>query len=171
MEPAVDLHKALLENAQKTGFKEGQLEIVSAGAEPQSLYPALAKRGLMGASYKGSQPIFDTISCCRVLCGVPNHTETIETLYRLLKPGGKIVVCEHVINPYPNGGSQAARFMQRIYMLLGWWFWMGGCCLDRDTYNILQGVARQDGGWKSFEIRQINQWSTLPHVVGVAVKN
>jgi SAM-dependent methyltransferase len=172
VEPGVDMHAKLLENAQKCGFSNGQYEPIAAGAEPPSLIPALAKRGLLSPRGKGEsgEGIFDTIACVRVLCGVPNHRETIEGLYRVLKPGGRLVICEHVVNPWPHGGGLVGRVLQKVYMVLGWWFWMGGCCLDRDTESVLKDVAKADGGWKSFEVKRLDQWTVLPHIVGEMVK-
>jgi len=172
VEPAVDMHPELRTNAEKHGFK-GKYEIIAAGAEVTSLIPALAKEGLLLKFKDGSYEcagVFDTIICCRVLCGVPEEAETVEGLYRCLKPGGRMLVYEHVVNPWPDGGSPVAAFLQRIYMLMGCSFWLGGCCLDRDTEKILRDVAMEDGGWEKVQIKLLGSWTTMPFIVGELVK-
>ncbi|QDS73665.1 hypothetical protein FKW77_002612 [Venturia effusa] len=168
VEPAVDLHPGLLSNAKKYGL-EGKYEVIHAGAEPQSLLPALAKRNLLKSSENGASGVFDTIVCIRVLCGVPSPEETAEGLYRLLKPGGRLIVSEHVKQPYPNGGDLIASLLQRFYMLVGWSFWLGGCCLDRETDRTLRKVAGPDG-WSEIKVNRLDGYSTIPHIVGEYVK-
>lgn len=66
VEPAVDLHMKL-HHATKNAGLGGKYEILAAGAQPESLIPELAKRGLVG---DGTEAVFDTVVCIRVLCGV-----------------------------------------------------------------------------------------------------
>jgi len=166
VEPAVDLHAELLRNAEKAGLA-GKYEAIAGGAEPSSLIPALARKNLLQNPEKG---LFDTIVCIRVLCGVPHQEETIDGLYRLLKPGGRLLLCEHVVQPYPNGGDFVAKRFQQLFMLLGWWFWLGGCCLDRDTAQIVQKVAG-DGGWKEVKLNFLGRQEAIPYIVGELVKS
>lgn len=168
VEPAVDMHPELIKNAEKYGLK-GKYEAIAAGAEPQSLIPALAKRNLLKTSEKNEAGIFDSIACIRVLCGVPSPEETVEGLYRLLKPGGCLVVCEHIKQPYPNGGDFIASLLQKFYMLIGWSFWLGGCCLDRDTDQILRKVAGPDG-WSEVKVNYMQTYAAVPYIVGEYVK-
>jgi len=168
IEPAVDMHAELKRNAEKAGLG-GKYKIINAGAEPQSLIPALAKKNLLKTSEKSGAGIFDTIACVRVLCGVPNQEETAEGLYRLLKPGGRLIVCEHVLQPYPNGGDIIAKIMQRFYMIVGWSFWLGGCCLDRDTDRVLRKVAGPEG-WEKTKVEKLNMYAAIPYIVGEYVK-
>jgi SAM-dependent methyltransferase len=169
VEPAVDLHAELLQNADKAGLG-GKYVAIAAGAEPQSLIPALAKMNMLQSSEKDSSGVFDTIVCVRVLCGVPNQEETVEGLYRLLKAGGRLVVCEHVVQPYPKGGDIIAKFMQKLYMLAGWWFWLGGCCLDRDTEQVLRNVGGP-GGWKEVKLKFLGYQAAIPYIVGELIKS
>jgi SAM-dependent methyltransferase len=132
-EPATDLHPGLVKNAEKTGFKNN-FHALLCGAEPESLIPALHKAGIVEVSGKGGSAedgVFDEICCTRVLCGVPHPQQTIKSLYSLLKPGGRMVICEHVVNPWRTEGTMMARLMQLVYTLLGWPFFMGGCELQR----------------------------------------
>jgi SAM-dependent methyltransferase len=167
-EPAVDMHPKLQESIDKAGLTE-KYEILSAGAEAETLIPALAKKGIIKTDGSTSNGLFDTIVCTRVLCGVPRQEETIEQLYRLLKPGGRMIICEHVISPWPTMGSPLGWLVQRIWILAGWNFWMGGCTLNRDTVLALKKAAGEKG-WKRFDLKYSDPWHSIPFVVGTLEK-
>ncbi|KAF2130932.1 hypothetical protein P153DRAFT_287034 [Dothidotthia symphoricarpi CBS 119687] len=167
-EPAEDLHPGLLKNAQKSGFGT-KYHALLCGAEPESLIPALHKSGILNVSGKNglaSDGLFDEICCVRVLCGVPHPEQTIKELYQLLKPGGRMVICEHVANPWRTEGRVAARFMQLIFTVLGWPFFMGGCKLQRHTKEFL----RDAGQWDKFDLEYYGSKDVVPFVVGELVK-
>jgi SAM-dependent methyltransferase len=160
VEPASKLHLKLQSKANDAGF-EGKYHILGCGAEPESLIPALSKEGFFNDG--AADEVFDDIVSIRVLCGVPDVRETADGLYRLLKPGGRLIVMEHVVAQ----GSFIARMLQGMYMWIGRWrFWMGGCCLDRDTERVLRGA----GAWSKVELKTLNTWSTIPQIVGYLVK-
>ncbi|KAF2016974.1 hypothetical protein BU24DRAFT_420017 [Aaosphaeria arxii CBS 175.79] len=172
-EPAADLHPKLISTAEKVGFAGGKYHALLCGAEPESLIPALHKNGLLATAKSGTgggaagnsaagSEVFDEICSVRVLCGVPRPRETVKGLYELLKPGGRLVVCEHVVNQR----SAFARGMQMLYMLLGWSFFMGGCELQRDTERFL----REAGEWERVEIEQVGSMDTIPYIVGELFK-
>ncbi|KAF1940653.1 hypothetical protein EJ02DRAFT_512965 [Clathrospora elynae] len=167
-EPAEDLHPGLLRNAEKLGFGS-KFHALLCGAEPESLIPALHRSGILDVSGKAglaSDGIFDEICCTRVLCGVPHPEQTIKGLYSLLKPGGRMVVCEHVANPWRTEGRVAARFMQFVYSALGWQFFVGGCELQRHTREYL----RDAGEWDKFDLKYYNPKDCISFVVGELVK-
>lgn len=170
-EPAVDLHKGLVRRAQEFGFGDRYHALVC-GGEPESLIPALHKSGILeatqGAGKKAmaGEGVFDEIVCARVLCGVPRPKETIRSLYALLKPGGRMVVCEHVANPWRTEGRLAARIMQVVYTVAGWPFFMGGCELQRHTPDFL----KEAGEWEHFDLKYAGAKDTIPFVVGELVK-
>lgn len=168
-EPGVDLHAALRRNAEKAKLGE-KYKVLTCGAEPESLVPALAKERLLGKENSFANGIFDEIICIRVLCGVPKLQETIQTLYKCLKPGGRLVVLEHVINDDHKPGSVVSKFFQHLYMALGWPFWAGGCELTRDTTAVLMKAAEVDGGWSEVKLEKLDEWSVIPHVVGYCTK-
>jgi SAM-dependent methyltransferase len=166
-EPAEDLHPGLLKNAKKRGFGD-KYHALLCGGEPETLIPALHKSGILEANGKGSAEdgIFDVICCVRVLCGVPHAEQTIKGLYALLKPGGRMVICEHVANPWRTEGSLPARLMQVVYTLAGWPFFMGGCELQRHTPELL----RNAGEWDKFDLKYYGPKDVIPFVVGELVK-
>ena len=168
-EPCLPLHKALLANAHESGLGD-KYAIVTAGAEKETLLPGLAKAGLL-AKTGDDGGVFDTIVCVRVLCSVVNLKETGETLYELLKPGGKLLVCEHVENPWwTPKGSYLARGMQTVYSLLGWTFFVGNCHLTRNTGQALVDAAKAHGGWEEVDLTTSFTWTCLPYASGTLIK-
>lgn len=141
-EPATKLHLKLQMKATDAGLGD-KYHILGCGAQPRSLIPALVRAGLIKEE-NAFEGIFDDIVSIRVLCGVPDVKETVEGLYTLLKPGGRLIAYEHVVALWKTeNGSMVARVLQWMYMWIGGWsFWMGGCNLDRDTGMILREAGK-----------------------------
>ncbi|CAG8112636.1 unnamed protein product [Penicillium salamii] len=164
-EPCTSLHSAIREKAEQRGISS-KYHILSTGVTATELMPALRDSGLD----VDSDGIFDTILCVRVLCSVPNMEKTVRELYGMLKPGGRILVTEHVVNPWRRAkGSVLARFAQFFYQMLGWSWLIGDCALDRDTETALRGAAGEEG-WESVELERNFEWSAMPYISGVLVK-
>ncbi|KAL8922218.1 MAG: hypothetical protein Q9208_005297 [Pyrenodesmia sp. 3 TL-2023] len=85
IEPNVGLHDKLRETIKNAGLSD-VYTIVPCGVEDVE---GLRKYGV-------DQEVFDTVLSVQVLCCVPNPKETAAALYRLLKPGGTMIVYEHV---------------------------------------------------------------------------
>ncbi|KAK2875149.1 hypothetical protein FQN49_001733 [Arthroderma sp. PD_2] len=169
-EPCLGLHKDLHAKVESCGLSS-KYQILHCGAQTESLLPALKKAGVLDDATNEGRGLFDTIVCVRVLCSVPAPEKTVKGLYDLLKPGGKMLVCEHVVNPWTTAkGSTIARLVQAIYGLSGWRFFMGGCNLDRDTEHTLRAVANVDGGWESIDLESSFTLGPLPYVSGTLVK-
>ncbi|PGH05260.1 hypothetical protein AJ80_08368 [Polytolypa hystricis UAMH7299] len=180
-EPCLGLHADLRAKIESSDHLAGKYHILPCSAEPEALVPALEKVGLfplkVGDSNSRnviSEGIFDTIVCVRVLCSVPNPQSTIRGLYSLLKPGGKLLVCEHVVNPWQTRkGSVVARVLQGVYEAVGWRWVMGDCRLGRDTEGMLRSVTAVEGeekAWESVELERDFGWSCIPYISGVLVK-
>ncbi|KAI9893270.1 MAG: hypothetical protein M1814_000399 [Vezdaea aestivalis] len=167
-EPVPALHASLRRSAADAGLGD-KYRILPCGSEAASLVPGLAREGLLGGGDDSSgaeDGVFDTIVSLRVLCSVPEQEETVDMLYRLLKPGGKMLVYEHLRNR--QGGVAAA--LQRLYMAAGWSFVWGDCTMLRDTIDTIRGAAREDGVWQEAQISVQNDWGCIPFGVGVFTK-
>ena len=149
---------------------DAKYTVLNCSAERTSLLSALEKSEDFPNPIPFSD-LFDTIICVRVLCGVPTPKTAVRDLYKILKPGGKLIVCEHVINPWRTAkGSVVARLFQLLYQLCGWSFFVGNCSLERDTKKVLLEAAERDGGWDDVLLQRDFGWSPLPYLSGVLVK-
>ena len=171
-EPGESMHAALRKRATQAGLGE-KYHVLNCEGKLEALVPELAKAGVIKTheTRSGNTP-FDEIVCIRVLCGVPEQDAVIAGLYSLLKPGGRMVVCEHVINSGDSerGGTAVGRFLQQMYMWMAWSPLMGGCELTRDTMSSLNRAAEKDGGWEKVDLELADPYSTIPHIVGALIK-
>ncbi|KAL4806106.1 S-adenosyl-L-methionine-dependent methyltransferase [Aspergillus unguis] len=168
-EPCKGLHPELRKRANDEGLGD-KYTILPCSVVRKELEGELEKVGVRpdGA---GDGGVFDTIITVRVLCSVPDFENTVVELYSLLKPGGKMLVVEHVVNPWKTAkGSILARVMQGIYHLCGWRWVMGDCCLNRDTEGVLRKVAQGDGGWESADVERWFERTCMVYVAGTFVK-
>ncbi|KAH1303473.1 hypothetical protein KXX24_009000 [Aspergillus fumigatus] len=174
-EPCRGLHAELRARAEEEGLGE-KYQVLSCGAAARELVPELQREGLLPAGdvegvLASTDGVFDTIVCVRVLCSVPELERTAQELYALLRPEGQLLVVEHVVNPWRTAkGSIVARVMQAVYGFFGWSWFVGNCCLDRDTEMALRAAADRDGGW---EVVELDRWfgrSPIPYISGVLVK-
>lgn len=166
-EPSAALHGPLREAVKAKGLGE-KYHIISCGAEKASLVPALKDIGLLDDGQSG---VFDTIVCSKVLCSVPNQEDTVAGLFELLKPGGTLVMCEHIRNRWETPkGSAISRAIQITFTFLGWPFFLGGCHLNRNTAQVVEAAAKKDGGWQSADIDYVVSWGSIPFAIGQFVK-
>ncbi len=168
VEPCMELHAGLQIAADKAGLGS-KLHILNCGAQRETLLPMLQEVGLLGNGKV--QGVFDTIVCSKVLCSVPRQNDTVAGLYALLKPSGRMIICEHVRNPWRTPkGSVVARVIQEFFMLHGWSWFLGGCQLTRVTDEVVKAAADGDGGWEKVDLEYVVQWGTIPFVLGELVK-
>ena len=97
--------------------------------------------------------------------------EIVSLLYEYLKPGGTLLVFEHVRSDY-----SVMRFFQTFYTIGGWRFIMNGCELNRPTLRLLLESGKRSGsnGWKDVEMESApgqGWWSLLPMIIGELVKS
>lgn len=103
--------------------KSDRHALLQAGIEPESL---------------------DTIVLFQVLCSIEDPKSHLDFLQRLLKPGGQIILFEHVASKHT-----VARTIQNIWTPV-WKFNFGGCELNRDSGDWLRDL----GGWKTVDIKR-----------------
>jgi SAM-dependent methyltransferase len=172
-EPCKGLHSSLRAKAQAENISP-KYHIVPTGVAADELIPALRATGTGVVDAYDTEPragIFDTILCVRVLCSVPEMERTVGELYGMLRPGGRLLVTEHVVNPWRRAkGSLVGRVVQGLYQVLGWSWFIGDCCLNRDTEAVLRAAADVDGGWERIELERNFEWSVMPYISGVLVK-
>lgn len=165
-EPAVGLHEALQVSVDALGLTS-RYTILSCGGEADSLLPALRAAG----AKLGEHGTFDSIVAVRSLCSVPHAEESVKLYYDLLRPGGKILMFEHVVNEWQRGGGSLLGWtLQIVYSLLGWSHFIGGCRLMQDTLGMVRRAALADGGWAMEEVVVEQEKTPMPFVAGTFVK-
>ncbi len=85
VEPTLDLHGELRASIKQAGLTDVYTIVPSGIDDTQQL----RKYGIENDS-------IDTLLVIQVLCCVPQPEKTVRELYGLLKPGGQLIVYEHV---------------------------------------------------------------------------
>ncbi|GAC73087.1 predicted methyltransferase [Moesziomyces antarcticus T-34] len=154
LEPCAPLREKLIARLERVGLAK-KTTVIPVGLDAQSRH-ALLEAGIEPES-------LDTIVLFQVLCSVPNPKAHLEFLQSLLKPGGQVIVFEHV-------GSKHGftRTIQNIWNPI-WSFNFGGCDINRDSGDWLRDI----GGWKQIDLKRPVHETTaefLPHDIGRLVK-
>ncbi|WP_412968202.1 class I SAM-dependent methyltransferase [Fredinandcohnia sp. 179-A 10B2 NHS] len=87
---------------------------------------------------------YDTVVATLVFCTIPNVRKALHEIKRLCKPNGKILLFEHVKMNNP--------ILAKLQDLLtpAWSKICDGCCLNRETVNVLQQEGFQITNITSF---------------------
>ncbi len=104
---------------------------------------------------------FDTVVVTWVLCSIPEPQQALAEIYRVLRPGGRLLYVEHTHSHFP--------FASRIQNLFNpvWRRMAGGCNINRDSVSMIQeagfsDVQTQPSGRES--------WTLFPMYRGMAIK-
>ena len=101
---------------------------------------------------------FDTVVACLVLCTVSNLDLTVSEMHRVLRPGGRLLLMEHV-----RAADEAlAEWQDLVERPWGWLH--GGCHPNRMTLEAVEGAGFRLGALERYG------FPVLPHVQGVAVR-
>lgn len=107
---------------------------------------------------------FDTAIAFLVFCSLPHADIAAKEVYRVLKPGGRLLFFEHVLAP----DAKLAKWQNRMNPL--WKKVSCGCNLNRDTKSVF---AR--AGFYFLEIKEFYQREAMrlgsPKIQGIAVKS
>ena len=99
---------------------------------------------------------FDTVVCTLVLCTVPDLPAALATISDVLRPAGRLLFLEHVVQPGWRGVIQRAA--QPVWTRL-----TGGCHLDRDVPAALRAA-----GFKVTDVERFDQPLANPLVAAAA---
>jgi ubiquinone/menaquinone biosynthesis C-methylase UbiE len=119
------------------------------GLEPSAGMRALAEKNLRGAPFEvrwldlpGEQiPLedasVDTVLTTFTLCTIPDWRGALAQMRRVLKPGGRLLFCEHGAAP----DASIRRWQDRITP--HWKKWGGGCHLNRPIDEYIRAAGFQ----------------------------
>ena len=104
----------------------------------------------------------DTVVMTYTMCTIPDTETALDEIRRVLKPGGKLIFCEHGIAP----DESVRRWQNRLNPV--WEKFAGGCNLNRPIPDLLKrsGFKCNDlqtmylPGWKP---ASFNYWGTASH--------
>ena len=108
---------------------------------------------------------FDAAVCTLVLCTVENPEQALSEIHRVLRPGGTLVVLEHVEAPED---AKLHRWQHRIGPV--WTKLAAGCVLTRDTATT---VEKAGFTFSTLErLRELPGWMPIsPMISGVATRS
>ena len=113
LDPGLEMHRLARKRVKSTGVP---VELVGLSAEQ--------------IPYRDGS--FDTVLVTYSLCTIPDPGAALEEMRRVLKPGGKLIFCEHGLAP----DASVRRWQDRLTPL--WSRLAGGCHLNRDIPGLLR---------------------------------
>lgn len=75
---------------------------------------------------------FDTVTATLVFCTIPDPTKALDEAMRVLKPGGKLLLVEHIRGPDPVRGV-TEDIIAPVWKLMA-----GGCHVNRNTIDMVR---------------------------------
>ncbi|WP_459991447.1 class I SAM-dependent methyltransferase [Methylosoma difficile] len=118
---AIDFSPAMLKQAQKN-------------QQRKNVSVHLEQMDIQGLYYADNS--FDTVVASFVFCSVPQPLKGLKELYRVCKPGGQVILLEHVISSQPI----LAWLMNLANPLV---LWLVGANINRNTVKNVQSCAFQ----------------------------
>lgn len=116
LDPGLEMHPLARKRMQRSGLA---VELVGLSAE-KIPFPEAS---------------FDSVLVTYTLCTIPDPAAALLEMRRVLKPGGKLIYCEHGLAP----DASVRRWQDRLNPL--WGKIAGGCHLNRDIPALLHGAG------------------------------
>lgn len=140
LDPGTPMHRLARRRAQKAGLP---VDLLDASAEAVPLAAAT----------------FDSVVVTYTLCTIPDPVAALAEMRRVLKPGGRLIFCEHGLAP----DASVRRWQNR---LTPWWARVaGGCHLNRDIPALLEAAGFRSGDMETMYLPgprplTYNYWGT-----------
>jgi ubiquinone/menaquinone biosynthesis C-methylase UbiE len=122
----------------------------AAQADPQRFH--LLKAGAESLPYPDDH--FDTVVACLVFCTIPDAAGAAREVLRTLKPGGHLLVLEHIAHQQPLW-RRGQKIIEPVWTPMAC-----GCHLSRDTHQLFEQAG--------FDVSQLRQWQhpKIPKLAG-----
>lgn len=105
----------------------------------------------------------DAVVATLVLCSVAHPEQVLCEIRRILKPGGRYIYLEHVLD---HSGTTLRRYQEKLDTLWSWLF--DGCHLTRPTHQAIQEAGFSQVHMDCFYMK--SRWLPFsPHIFGSAV--
>ena len=138
----VNLADVLSEVLSEVGLTSADIDwVVPHQANARILDATARKLGLPAEKIPLPDSSIDTIVMTYTLCTIPEPLQALKEMRRVLKPGGKLLFCEHGVAP----DEQVRNTQNRLQPV--WGKLAGGCQLNRDIPALLKA-----GGFQVDEI-------------------
>ncbi|MBI1263065.1 MAG: methyltransferase domain-containing protein [Rhizobiales bacterium] len=113
--------------------------------------------GLPGEDIPLDDKSVDSVLVTFALCTIPDPVKALEGMRRVLKPGGKLIFCEHGAAP----DADVLKWQNRVNPV--WKVLFGGCHINRNMPEIIRA-----GGFRIDDLQQMYLPST-PRIAGFNV--
>jgi len=135
---ALEPSPGMLIRARKAAAESAlDVEIIPAKAEDLPLGPASV----------------DTVLVTYSLCTIPDPASALAAARAALKPGGRLLFCEHGLAPDPD----VQKTQRRIEPM--WKHIAGGCHLCRDISGLVEGAGFRPLGVETMYLPKTPQWA------------
>jgi ubiquinone/menaquinone biosynthesis C-methylase UbiE len=146
LDPGVEMHPRARQRSRRIGLA---IEVI----------------GLSAERIPFDDSSFDTVVVTYALCSIADPATALKEMHRVLKPGGRLIFCEHGLAP----DVSVRGWQGRLTPL--WSKVAGGCHLDRDVPRLLQ-----EAGFQLDDLQQMylpgpravsyNYWGTAVRAAG-----
>ena len=113
--------------------------------------------GLPGEEIPLDDKSVDSVLVTFALCTIPDPVKALEGMRRVLKPGGKLIFCEHGAAP----DADVLKWQNRVNPV--WKVLFGGCHINRNMPEIIRA-----GGFRIDDLQEMYLPST-PRIAGFNV--
>lgn len=145
VDPALEMHRLAQRRMKKAGLA---VELVGLSAERIPFEDAT----------------FDTVLVTYTLCSILDPVPALKEMRRMLKPGAKLIFCEHGASP----DASVRRWQDRLTPL--WSKLGGGCHLNRDIPALLKAAGLRSTDMQTMYLPgprplTYNYWGTAEPII------